>query len=414
MILKARFVAPVDQPVIENGAVVTRDGIIVDVGPARDLADRTAVDFGDAVICPGFVNAHTHLELTHLADRVPPTPDFIDWLRRLYAEAIAAPPTREAVEQSMSEGIKQSLAAGVTTVGDITRHPQWTRPVLAKSTLGGVSFGEVIAIGTRRTKLAERLEAAASRECETDRLHVGISPHAPYTVEPDGLRECVRTASNCGTNKQQVGAEHPPYRICIHAAETTAEAEFTHSRSGPFADYLRELNLWDDEIPISGCTPIELLHRTGLLKPTTVIAHANYMSDGDIALMARSGASVAYCPRTHHAFGHPPHRFRDMLAAGINVSIGTDSLASNPSLSVLDELRFLHQRLPDLQPNVLLQLGSICGARALGLASKTGTITPGKWANIVAIPLDDRRDMAWSDFLLHSEAHPLVNFSNKH
>lgn len=414
MILKARFVAPVDQPVIENGAVVTRDGLIIEVGRARDLADRTAVDFGDAAICPGFVNAHTHLELTHLASRVPPTPDFIDWLRCLYREAIAYPPTRESVELSISEGIKQSLAAGVTTVGDITRHPQWTRPVMANSMLGGVSFGEVIAIGTRRTKLTERLDAAASRDCENDRVRIGISPHAPYTVEPDGLRKCASLNQLIGTNKQQVGAEHPPYRICIHAAETLAEAEFTLSRSGPFADYLCELNLWDDEIPMSGCGPIELLHRTDLLNPSTLIAHANYVSDDDIVLMARSGASVAYCPRTHHAFGHPPHRFRDMLAAGINVSIGTDSLASNPSLSVLDELRFLHQRFPDLQPETLLQLGTICGARALGLASKAGTITPGKWANIVAIPLDARRDMAWSDFLLHSEARPLVSFSNKH
>lgn len=408
MILTARFVAPVDQPVIENGAVVTRDGIIVNVGLAHDLADRTAVDFGDAVICPGFVSAHTHLELTHLAGRVPPTPDFIGWLRRLYAEAIAAPPTREAVEQSMSEGIKQSLAAGVTTVGDITRHPQWTRPVLAKTSLSGVSFGEVIAIGTRRTKLAERLEAAASREFETDRLHVGISPHAPYTVEPDGLRECVRTASNCSTSNQQASAEHPPYRICIHAAETTAEAEFTHSRSGPFADYLRELNLWDEEIPISGCTPIELLHRTGLLNPSTVIAHANYVSDDDIALIARSGASVAYCPRTHHAFGHPPHRFREMFVSGINVSIGTDSLASNPSLSILDELRFLHREYPDVHADALLSIGTLNGAKALGLDDQVGTLTRGKRANIVAIPLGDRKDAGWSEVLHSFDAPQLV------
>lgn len=397
MILTARFVAPIDQPVIENGAVVIHDGLIGRVGRARELADRTAVDYGDAVICPGFVNAHTHLELTYLAGRVPPTPDFIDWLRRLYSEFVASPPTRESVRRSVEDGIRQSLALGVTTVGDITRHPAWTRDVIRQSPMRAVSFGEVIAIGALRGKLAERLHRAASREQDSDRLTAGLSPHAPYTVEPEGLTACAgMTHANRATNQQEHAEntsqrKYIPFRLCIHAAESRVEADFTRSRHGPFTSYLRDLDLWDDEIPVGGCGPIELLQRTGLLTPRTVLAHANYVTDEDISLIARGGASVAYCPRTHHAFGHPPHRFRDMLAAGINVGIGTDSLASNPSLSILDELRFLKRQHPGVSVDLLLELGTIGGARALGLDHVVGTLTPGKRADLVVFSLGNGR-----------------------
>ena len=125
----------------------------------------------------------------------------------------------------------------------------------------------------------------------------------------------------------------------------------------------------------------------GVLGPQTVLAHANYVSDSDIALIAASGASVAYCPRTHAAFGHPPHRFRDMLRAGVNVCLGTDSLASNPSLSILDELRLLQSKCHDVAPEDLLALGTLRGACALGFSHAVGSLTPGKSADFAVIPL---------------------------
>ena len=163
--------------------------------------------------------------------------------------------------------------------------------------------------------------------------------------------------------------------------------------------FLRRLGLWDEQSPRSGCTPVELCAAAGLLGPETLLAHANYVSDADIATIAASRASVAYCPRTHDAFGHDPHRFRDMLRAGVNVCLGTDSLASNPSLSILDELRFLRMKCHDVAPRELLAMATLRGAAALGFADLTGSITPGKSADLVVIPLVPSKRASWESFL---------------
>ena len=283
--------------------------------------------------------------------------------------------TQEQVQQAVDEGLQHSLASGVTTVADITSHPAWTRPILANSPIRAVSFGEVISIGAVRDRLKQRLDAASSSEHATDRLRIGISPHAPYTVEPKAMRACAERAT----------AIHAP--VCIHLAETADEETFTLRREGAFADHLRRLNVWDELIPVPGVRPVDLVLGTGLLGPTTVVAHANYVTDKDIHKLASSGAAVAYCPRTHHAFAHPPHRFREMLASGIRVCLGTDSLASNPSLSILDEIRFLRREHPDVSSDTLLAMGTLHGARALGLDPIVGSLRVGKWADLVVVPI---------------------------
>jgi len=376
MMLKCRYVVPADGPVVEDGAVVIRDGRIAAIGRAADLSTTPVIDYGDAVICPGFVNAHTHLELTHLAGKVPPSPDFVHWLKRLTGMLMAQPATPDNAVEAVRAGIAQSLAAGVTTIGDITRRPPWSRKALAASPIRAVSFGEVIAMGRLRAQLNERLEAAASIEHQSDRVRIGISPHAPYTIEPDGLRAC-------GDRARLMNAP-----LCIHLAETAEEATFTRSRGDRFKEFLQEMGIWDEGVPQADCSPVELCRATSVLGPRTVIAHGNYLSDGDMMIIAECGSSLAYCPRTHHAFAHPPHRFGEMLRAGINVCIGTDSLASNPSLSILDELRFLRRRHPDVVAHELLAMGTIRGAVALGYDDEVGSLTVGKAADLVVIPIE--------------------------
>ena len=396
MMLKSRYVVPVDGPVIENGAVVIRDGRIAAVGRANDLTASPVIDYGDAVICPGFVNAHTHLELTLLAGAAPPSPDFVDWLRRLTGILVERPATEENVGEAVRAGVAQSLAAGVTTIGDITRRPAWSRGPLAASPLRAVSFGEVIATGRLRTQLNERLQAAASTQHENTRLRIGISPHAPYTVEPDGLRTCAARAMRMGAP------------LCIHLAETADEEAFTRKGQGRFVEFLQELGIWDEDIPAAHCSPVELCRSVGILGPKTLIAHGNYVSDADVGIIAESGASVAYCPRTHHAFGHPPHPFRDLLRAGVNVCIGTDSLASNPSLSILDELRFLRQSHPDLAAQDLMTMGTLCGAVALGFDAEVGSLTVGKSADLVVIALESSGAPSRWDSVLESTQTPIA------
>lgn len=382
MKLTSRFVVPVDGPVIENGAIAIRDDRIAAVGPARSVDGRPVVDYGDAVICPGFVNAHTHLELSLLAGRLPPAPDFIGWLRRLVETLLETPPSREEMVTAMAAGLAQSVASGVTMVGDITRRPDWTRPVLAASGVAGVSFGEVISLGLDDAQLRRRIDAASAGEHTSGRLRAGISPHAPYTVEPDAMRACAARAA---------AAEMP---LCMHLGETADEELFTRSGGGPFRDYLRRFGVSEAEFPAAGVDPVELAKATGVLGPQTILAHVNYVSDRDIGIIAASGSSVAYCPRTHAAFGHPPHRFRDMLAAGVNVCLGTDSLASNPSLSILEETRFLRRRHADVDANTLLAMATAHGAKALGLADQAGALSVGRSADIAVLrpPTGERLD----------------------
>ncbi|MGD2107890.1 MAG: amidohydrolase family protein [Phycisphaerae bacterium] len=393
MILKGRYVVPVDRPVIEDGAVAVEGGVITGIGRAKEVGGGfDVVDYGDAVIGPGFVNAHTHLELSLLCGRVQASHDFVGWLARVSEHITTELAEEGRRRESVLAGVRASLSAGVTLVGDVTRAPGLTREVLAGSRLRGVSFGEVIAVGRRRGLLSERLEAAASTEWHSERLRVGIAPHAPYSVEPDAMRACAARAAELAAP------------VCIHLAETPDEALFTRSGEGPFVDLLRRLRVWDKSVPVSGFGPVELARQTGLLTRRTTVAHANYVDDEDIRRLAACGVSVAYCPRTHRAFGHEPHRFRDMMAAGVNVCIGTDSLASNPSLSVLDELRSLRREHPDVEPGELLTMGTLRGARALGFGHDAGSLGVGKRADLVVIPLKRQQSQVeWFSILDSAE-----------
>ena len=407
MILKARYVIPVCRacaaaggPVIENGVVEVRESRIVDVhrASARE-GGTTVVDCGDSILLPGFVNAHTHLELTHLAGKVPPVPgagpaDFADWLRRLLCEMRKTRDDPEAVAASVNDGAARCLQAGVTTVGDVTRLPHLTRPVLRDGRLRVVSFGEVIAIGALRDALRARLEAAVDTAHDTDRLRAAVSPHAPYTCDRWAIRAC-----------KQAAAESE-MRLCMHLAETPEEAVCVLTGSGPLVDFLRSVGVWDESVRPPGLRPMEYVDELGLLSARTLFAHVNYVTDAELERLARSGAHVAYCPRTHAAFDHAPHRFREMLAAGVNVCIGTDSLASNPSLSILDELRYLRSTFNDVDDAALIEMGTLRGAEALGMGDTVGSLEPGKQADVVVVPLQPGGDRDPLANLLRSALTP--------
>lgn len=401
MIFRARFVVPVDGPPIENGAIAVEAGRITAVGRMSDVQKVTASghevrDFGDAVILPGFVNAHTHLELSDLAGRVPPSADFTAWLRGLFDILSGSVRDEATIKAAVRAGVHQSLSAGVTTIGDITRYPAWSRSAISQSPLRAVSYGEIAAIGNRRHLLAERMEAAAATTFASPRLTIGISPHAPYTVEPDALRECLCVAQ----------ASKLP--VCMHLAEVADEDSFTAALEGSLGVYLAALGVVDAGVTAHGCRPVEMLDLYDFPRNSSLFAHVNYVSRADLEILAGHPFSVVYCPRTHAAFGHPPHPFRDMLAAGINVCLGTDSLASNPSLSILDEVRFLHARHPEFAPELLMRMATIHGARALNLTDSVGSLAHGKSADFVAFPLVSQH--LWESVLSESAA-PIDVFS---
>ena len=375
MILRAKYVVPVTGPIIENGAVTVSNGVITNVSAWPTAGGRCDHDLGEAVLLPGFVNAHTHLELSHLHGQIDPGMGFVEWIESL-GRMVRTQDDPAARVASVKRGARECIESGVTTVGDITRRPSETRAVLRSGPLRVVSFGEVIAIGPIRTMLKSRLEAAVNAEQVSDRLRIGVSPHSPYTVEPGGLDRCRRKADELDLP------------MTIHLAETRDEQLFTTTHHGPLRAFLERVGVWDENVECPSASPVEFLGRMGCLEPRTLLAHANYITAEEIGILARSGVHVVYCPRTHAAFGHSPHPFREMRRAGVNVCLGTDSLASNPSLSVLDEARMLYAEYPEEGAEWYVEMITVCAARALGWDDAVGSLSPGMAADMTAIRLD--------------------------
>jgi cytosine/adenosine deaminase-related metal-dependent hydrolase len=374
-LLTAAWVAPMDRPPVRDGGVLVAGGRVVAVGPASDLRHDgrhdARQDFGDAVILPGLVNPHTHLELSRV--KRPEEPGrFIDWLTSVLGAGLDA----AAAGAAVLDGAAESLRFGVTTVGDISRHTAAARAALRHSPLRAVSFGEVVGMAKRKPVLPGLLAAAVDETVRDPIVQPGVSPHAPYSIDADGYRQCL------------AAARVRSLPLTTHLAESPDESTFLSDHAGPLRELWERLGAWDEALVdrFAG-GPVRYAASLGLLDHEWVaLAHVNYCDDDELALLARGRASVVYCPRTHAYFGHPPHRWRQMLAAGVNVAVGTDSRASSPDLNPVDDLRLLHRTAPEVPALTLWELVTTRAARALGLEHEAGSINPGKPADLVVFP----------------------------
>jgi cytosine/adenosine deaminase-related metal-dependent hydrolase len=392
----ADWIAPIDGPILRCAGIAISGGTIIALAPADPLRNQFPTapveDLGHAVLLPGLVNPHVHLELSALSPGQRPA-SFVDWLKRGVPRTPPGPDEiRAFVERSIDIGVRQCLQFGVTSVGDISRQCAITRPLLKSGPLRVVSYGEVVAMAQRRGLLEERIAIAAGSAGNdaSDWLRIGISPHAPYSVEPDGFRRCLEVARASGLP------------LATHLAETRDEMTFLAEHCGPFRELWDYLDAWDEQVPKFTGGPIRLAAAMGLLDYPSLLAHVNYCDDEELAILAVGAASVVYCPRTHAYFGHPPHRWRDMLAAGINVAVGTDSCASSPDLNIVDDLRLLHKIAPEVPVEQLWEMATVRAARAIGADDRVGSITVGKRADFVAFSLsgdDPMREVLESQLL---------------
>lgn len=371
-----------DRPPIRDGGVLVNAGRIVAVSGfatlRRDHAAGELVDLGNAVLTPGLVNAHAHLELSDV-ERPGEPGAFVDWLLALIAgrRALGEGLPRAAADAAR-RGAAESLRHGVTCVGDITRFAAATRPALAESPLRVVSFGEIQSMAGRRHLLPERLAEATDLSSDgwgaQSRILTAISPHAPYSVEPEAFAACLAWA-------------HRHRRpITTHLAESADEAVFLAEHAGEFRRLWAALGDWREDVPRFDGGPIRLAEELGLLRRKTLLAHVNYVDDAELDLLASRGAAVVWCPRTHAYFGHPPHRFREMLARGMVVCLGTDSRASAPDLDLLAETRVIRRQYPQVPVETLWRMVTTAPAKAMGLAGDVGRIAPGAYADFAVWP----------------------------
>jgi aminodeoxyfutalosine deaminase len=403
---RARYVFPIDTPPLRDGVVaIDHDRIVaIGEGSSPEIHDLlpAARDLGDVAILPGLINSHTHLELSNLHQIGSPGMAFPDWIRlvvdhqrrqrQISTGGEGAPRAAENLTKSLAAGIEQTSWSAVTTLGDIesginspirSARPQFLREHSPPFEL--VNFLEVIALKEKSVADAiGYLSAAVDYHYgERSNFKLGISPHAPYTVHPELLRRCVQLS---------VERKLP---VAHHLAESREELMLLRAGCGPFVKLLQDFDAWDPNAIPFGTQPLDYL--TALASAhRALIIHGNYLNDDEIGFVGAhsDGMSIVYCPRTHAYFQHDPYPLAKMIAAGVNVAIGTDSRASNPDLSVLADMRFAAKQHPLVSPATVLRMITANAAKALGRDDEIGTITPGKFADlaIMQLPRHDADD----------------------
>ncbi|MBI3909666.1 MAG: amidohydrolase family protein [Armatimonadetes bacterium] len=377
--LTAAWVLPVEGPPIREGAVVIEDGRLAWVGARSDVPSAfrrvPRRDFPRGLLLPGLVNAHCHVQLIPISSGLCPGSEFVPWVRGLIAAV--AEWSSEEIDRTTRAGLQEVAAAGITTVAHVSAAPRLA-PFL-ESPLRAVVFHEVLGFPEARAEgqlaVARAWLDGAGRGLvgQSGRVGIGIAAHAPYSVSASLLRGLVALA------------RERDLPFSIHLAETREEATFLATGGGPFRDLLRERGGWDDAWSPPGMGPVAYAERLGLLDAHGLAVHLNYLEPGDLDRLRRGRLTACWCPGAHRWFGHPAHPAAAMLAAGIPLALGTDSLASNDALDLLREMRLAAATQPEVPPAAWLRAATLGGAEALGLAHEIGSLRPSKAADLTVV-----------------------------
>lgn len=352
---RVRLLFPLDREPLENATFEIENGRIAAV---HVLRDPKAFDLGNVAVIPGLVNAHTHLEFSDLDAPFPTTDQFTNWIRAVVGHRRNSTFDPNA---AIVRGIEESRQQGIATLGEIaTADADYTQLVTAQAP-STVIFRELIGLteeaSSQQLDIARRFLDRSPQD--SDHIRHALSPHAPYSVHPQLFRALAELATQ---------HEVP---IAMHLAETLGEIELLDHGTGEFVDLLTDFGLWRSDLFDRGTRPLDYL-RPLAEAPSALIIHGNYLSDEELDFIARHPQlSVVYCPRTHAFFGHAPHPWQTLIERGANVALGTDSRASNPDLSLWNEMQFLRRRFPEIDPCVLLQMGTVNGAQALNYSASS-------------------------------------------
>jgi cytosine/adenosine deaminase-related metal-dependent hydrolase len=372
-------VLPISAPPIAYGTVACDDGVIQYVGPRTNAPAGESYDLGDALLLPGLVNTHTHLELTAMRGFLEGLsfPLWIDTLRRARNEVL----NDDALLDSARLGIAEGLERGITTYAD-TCFSGVVLQAMRDLQVRGIMFQEVFGpdpgiCEAAMADLKQRVDRLAPNQ--TSLVKLGISPHAPYTVSDDLYRAAAAYAVE----------QNLP--MAMHIAESEDEDLLVKFGSGEFADRLRRRNI---SVAPRARSPIALLAQLNALPAGSLLIHVVRAGTDDVAVIRDHNCAVAHCPASNAKLGHGIAPLTDFLSANIPVGLGSDSVASNNRMDILEEVRLasLFQNARTCSPdavsqNVALELATLGGARALGLDKEIGSLEPGKAADLAAFPL---------------------------
>ncbi len=371
------LIVPGAAPLRDGALALGGDDVIRAVGEARDVLANPSfagapITRVHGVAFPGLVNAHAHVELSALRGRVPGGSGFVAWVKELIA---ARPGVEPAVsDAAIAAAARELRASGTVAVGDVT-NALGTARALAREGLGGVVFHEVFSLddGRARKRIAAMADERAAIAPWPASFGYAVAPHTLYTLGASIVRELAGAARG------------KPVPTSLHLAEHAGEREALERGRGPVVAWLSaQLGIDATALPWPKLGPVAAARELGALGPHVLLVHLTDATEAELAVVAAAGARVALCPRSNvHIEGHLPP-LAAMRRAGVQLALGTDSLASNASLDVLAEAKTLADAFPDVPANELVTMATLGGAKALGL-SQLGTFAEGSRPGIVAV-----------------------------
>ncbi len=381
MILRARTIVPVSRPRIDDGAICISGDRIAWVGryaevPAEYRASEET-DLGEVILLPGLVNAHCHLDYTGMAGQIARPKSFTTWIQAMVA--LKASWGLEEFSASWQRGAKMLLRTGTTTVADIEAVPELIPGAWQTTPLRVISFRELMNVKNRQP-VADLVERAVNDWLGVPNAHgrLGLSPHAPYTTSAGLLELAAREA------------HRRKWRLTTHVAESEEEFEMYMYRQGAMFNWLK------NQRDVSDCgkgSPVQHLERCEYLDENLLAVHVNYLWRHDAAVLGRNKVSVAHCPRSHDYFRHLRFPRQELESAGVNICLGTDSLATASKdgkepleLNLFAEMKTFAGKAPDYPPEKILRMATMNGAQALGMQGQVGELAKGALADVIALP----------------------------
>lgn len=375
----ADWILPIVLPPIENGAVATSEGRILQVGNHKDVCRQFSsgevYHHGKGAIMPALVNAHTHLELSPLENLIGQADGFTDWLKNVVQKRSI--PSNQEIEDAMVSSIDRLKRAGTILLGDIS-NTGISLPFLASNHLRAVVFLEVVGLREERAKESwAGLASILSEWSESSNPLVTLAAHSPYGVS----RRYLEKVNHWGrTNGNPVS---------IHLAESEEEVLFLKTGRGPMRDFLEAVNAFDPSFKPPGLSPVAFLAELGFLDERTLCVHLVHLSDVDIEILCQKKVRVCICPLSNQRLNVGLAPVDKLIKAGLSIALGTDSLASNDDLNLFREMAYIEASFPKIDTHEILKMGTIHGAAALGMDKIVGSMESGKEAHLIFVALED-------------------------
>ncbi len=393
MIIRSRVVVPITSEPIENGAVVVDGNTITAVGRFHEIKKRASgdvVDLGERILLPGLINAHCHFDYTMLRGKIQPQKSFTDWVLAINAAKGAL--SDDDYVAAITSGITEALRFGSTSLVNLAAYPQLlprvpTTPLRIWWCAEMIDVRAPVPVRELFSDLSNWFQSVPNRNGG-----IGLAPHALYTASHKLFSEAEGAA---GKNNL----------LTTHVAESRDEMEMFREGNGPLFNFLQSIGR-----PMNDCgqtTPISQFLNLREINRNWIVAHLNEVADSDFELLARSEKfHVTHCPRSHAFFGHAPFALRKLQQLRFNICLGTDSLASNSSLSLFAEMRELMNAISSVSSREALAMATINGAAALGATGQLGQIKLGAKADLIAIPCTPTKENLFDQIVAFDEEVP--------